>query len=44
MSPVAEMYARRVMRGVMAVSDVPAPWREAARAIVERERGGEGER
>lgn len=36
---MAEMYARRVMRGVMTVEDVPAPWREAAREIVERERG-----
>lgn len=36
---MAEMYARRVMRGVMALDDVPAPWREAAREIVERERG-----
>lgn len=36
---MAEMYARRVLRGDMALEDVPAPWREAARAIVERETG-----
>ncbi len=34
---MAEMYARRVLRGDMALEDVPTPWREAARAIVERE-------
>lgn len=37
---MAEMYARRVIRGEMGVEDVPAPWREAAMAIVERETGG----
>lgn len=36
---MAEMYARRVIRGKMAIEDVPAPWREAAREIVEREMG-----
>lgn len=36
---MAEMYARRVIRGEMAIEDVPAPWREAAREIVEREMG-----
>ena len=36
---MAEMYARRVIRGEMAVEDVPAPWRDAAREIVERETG-----
>lgn len=33
---MAEMYARRVIRGDMALEDVPAPWREAAKMIVER--------
>lgn len=37
---MAEMYARRVIRGEMAIEDVPAPWREAAREIAEREPGG----
>lgn len=36
---MAEMYARRVIRGEMGIDDVPAPWRDAARAIVERETG-----
>lgn len=38
---MAEMYARRVIRGEMAIEDVPAPWREAAREIVERETGAQ---
>lgn len=38
---MAEMYARRVIRGEMAIEDVPAPWREAARTIVERETGAQ---
>lgn len=37
---MAEMYARRVIRGEMALGDVPEPWREAAKAIVKRETGG----
>lgn len=37
---MAEMYARRVIRGEMEIGDVPAPWREAAGEIVERETGG----
>lgn len=36
---MAEMYARRVLRGDMEIGDVPAPWREAARAIVEKAEG-----
>lgn len=38
---MAEMYARRVIRGEMAVEDVPAPWRDAAREIVERDTGAQ---
>ena len=38
---MAEMHARRVIRGEMAVEDVPAPWRDAAREIVERETGAQ---
>lgn len=38
---MAEMYARRVIRGEMAIEDVPAPWRDAAREIVERETGAQ---
>lgn len=38
---MAEMYARRVIRGEMGVEDVPAPWRDAAREIVERETGAQ---
>lgn len=34
---MAEMYARRVIRGEMGIEDVPEPWRDAAREIVERE-------
>jgi hypothetical protein len=37
---MAEMYARRVLRGDMEIGNVPAPWRDAAREIVERETGG----
>ena len=32
---MAETYARRVIRGDMKIMDVSAPWREAAKAIVE---------
>lgn len=38
---MAEMYARRVIRGEMGIEDVPAPWRDAAREIVERETGAQ---
>lgn len=33
---MAETYARRIIRGDMKIMDIPAPWREAAKTIVER--------
>lgn len=36
---MARMYARRVLRGEMSIEDVPEPWREAARTIVEKAEG-----
>lgn len=38
---MAEMYARRVIRGVMTIDEVPELWRDAAREIVERETGAQ---
>lgn len=32
---MAEMYARRVIRGEMGIEDVPAPWRDEVRKLVE---------
>ena len=39
---MAEMYARRVLRGDMEITDVPTPWRKAAEAIVERKMEAQG--
>lgn len=39
---MAEMYARRVLRGDMEIMDIPTPWREAAKAIVERKMKARG--
>ena len=39
---MAEMYARRVIRGDMKIEEVPVPWREAAKMIVERKMEAQG--
>ena len=33
---MAKMYARRVMRGDMTIDDVPKPWRDAVKEIIEQ--------
>jgi hypothetical protein len=38
---MAEMYARRVLRGDMEIWQVPAPWRERAMEIVAQRQEGD---